>query len=184
MMNVGKRTYDEHGSTCRPSDTYNELRAIVIMRARFPAWQQKGYKYQAAEERFADVDGKWLCDGTTVGYSEIKSHSGRQMGDTTILNIRKWNKLVALQNQVTVPVLFITQYENVVAWQEVNVLRNVVSILQPITITDTKSVSRPSNTEPVWMIPTACLQHIYPDEAPLDDAVIAMLETLMEDIRQ
>lgn len=163
LLNIGSRTWDANGSICRPSDKFNERRAIVIMKARFPDLAQ--YDYWPAEQQFAAIDGQWLHNGFVKAFSEIKSHAGKTMGRTTILNLRKWQAMVALQSISAAPVIFIAQYENAVGFQNVEKLTKIVADLEPVTITDTKSAHRNTSTEAVWKIPTDLLSIIEPRDA-------------------
>jgi hypothetical protein len=88
LMNRGERGYDEFGRVCRPSDTFNEYRAISYMQSRYS--NMAAYEYRPSEDMFASIDGAWYdSEGELLGYTEIKSHPGKTMGETTILNLRK-----------------------------------------------------------------------------------------------
>jgi hypothetical protein len=173
LLNVGERTWDSNGSICRPSDKFNEQRAVAIMKARFPSHAE--CDYLPDDDPFATIDGKWMHDGVVRGFMEIKSHAGRTMGSKTILNLRKWRSLFAKQAASRVPVVFIAQYEDALAYQNVACLMVTVSHLQPARITDTKSAHRITSTEEVWMIPTDKMHIIEPNGAVIPDQSLAEL---------
>lgn len=177
LMNRGARTYDEHGRVCRPSDTYNEWRAILIMQARYE--QLASYTYKPSGEMFAPIDGAWYSqDGELMGYSEIKSHAGKTMGTTTILNLRKWKNLVD-QNKEKRTIL-IAQYEDKIAWASVDELTEIVSKLEPSMVHDHQSVQRSTSRELVWRIPTKAMHVIPVKDIPLPKASTDFLASLIK----
>ncbi len=180
LLNVGERTWDSNGSICRPSDKFNEQRAVAIMKARFPSHAE--CDYLPDDDPFATIDGKWMRDGVVKGFTEIKSHAGRTMGSKTILNLRKWRSLFAKQAASRVPVVFIAQYEDSIAYQSVENLMPILHGLQPARITDTKSAHRITSTEEVWMIPTDKMRIIEPSSAVITEADLKILNGLAAEI--
>ena len=175
LLNVGERTWDSKGSICRPSDKFNEQRAITILVSRFPSMRQ--YEYVPDPHPFGPIDGQWRSESGSklVAFSEIKSHAGRTMGSTTILNLRKWDVMDLLQQSTSVPVLFIAQYENAVAFQNMKELGRITSTFTSQFITDTKSAHRITSTEEVWKIPTDKMRIIKPEDAVIPDQSLAEL---------
>jgi hypothetical protein len=173
LLNVGERTWDSKGSICRPSDKYNEQRAIAILKAHFPSHAE--CDYLPDEDPFAAIDGKWMHKGMVKGFAEIKSHAGRTMGSTTILNLRKWRSLFLKQFSCDVPVVFVAQYNDALAYQSVENLMLVLSHLRPVSVTDTKSAHRITSTEEVWMIPTDKMHIIKPEDTVIPDQSLAEL---------
>lgn len=179
LMNRGARTYDEQGRVCRPSDSYNEWRAILLMQARYD--QLASYTYKPSEEMFAPIDGAWYSpEGELMGYSEIKSHAGKTMGPTTILNLRKWKNLVD-QNK-TKRTILIAQYEDKIAWVSVDELTETLSHLEPSMIHDHQSVQRSTSRELVWRIPTKTMHVISIKDTPLPKKSTDFLAKLTESL--
>jgi hypothetical protein len=135
------------------------------------------YEYVPDPHPFGPIDGQWRTrEGLAlVAFSEIKSHAGRTMGSTTILNLRKWDVMDLLQQSTSVPVLFIAQYENAVAFQNMKELGRIKSTFTSRFITDTKSAHRITSTEEVWMIPTDKMHIIEPNGAVIPDQSLAEL---------
>ena len=173
LLNVGERTWDSNGSIFRPSDKYNEQRAVTILKAHLPSHTE--CDYLPDDDPFAAIDGKWMHDGVVKGFMEIKSHAGRTMGSTTILNLRKWRSLFLKQYSSPVPVMFVAQYEDALAYQNVDDLLLTLFYLQPERITDTKSAHRITSTEEVWMIPTDKMYIIEPKDVVIPDQPLAEL---------
>jgi hypothetical protein len=149
------------------------------MKSAYP--HMRDYNYHPDPKTFALIDGWWDNGIELVGYSEIKSHSNKNMGGTTILNLRKWKSLVDAQRATKVPVIFIAQYEDALAWQTVTALTTIVDILKPEIVTDTQSVQRATSTEEVWRIPTGLMNVI--DNAPMPTEYVTILLGLSEQIR-
>ena len=173
LLNVGERTWDSKGSICRPSDKYNEQRAITIMKARYA--EHAECDYVPDDDPFAAIDGKWMHNGVVRGFTEIKSHAGRTMGSATILNLRKWRSLVAKQADSRVPVVFIAQYEDALAYQSVENLMLILPYLPPVLITDTKSAHRSTSTEEVKKIPVKDMHVLEPKDVAIPDQQLAEL---------
>ena len=180
LLNVGERTWDSNGSICRPSDKYNEQRAIAILKAHLPSYAE--CDYLPDEDPFASIDGKWMHNGVVRGFTEIKSHAGRTMGSTTMLNLRKWRSLFAKQFSCDVPVVFVAQYKDALAYQSVGNLMLVLSHLQPVRVTDTKSAYRVTSTEEVWKIPTDKMCIVEPNSAVITETDLKILNGLAADI--
>jgi hypothetical protein len=81
-----------------------------------------------------------------------------------------------------VPVVFVAQYEDALAYQSVENLMLVLSHLQPVSVTDTKSAHRVTSTEEVWKIPTDKMRIIKPEDAVITEADLKILNGLAADI--
>lgn len=182
MLDLGKRTYDSLGRVCRPADKYNERRAIIIMKSAYE--QYRNCVYRSYQEPFSPIDGEWRYNDEVVSYCEIKSHAGKSMSDTTILNLRKWKSICNKMDSTNKPLIFIAQYENKVGWADVSKIRRDVEALTPYTIHDSKSVQRSTSTELVWRIPTDLLTIVDEKAVEVSEKDIDILREMEREIRQ
>jgi len=176
LLNIGKRTYDSKGRVCRPADKYNELRAIMIMKSAYPEYASM--KYRPYHEPFSPIDGEWRKDETIKSYCEIKSHAGKNMGKSTILNLRKWKSILSKIDSTGLPLIFIAQYEDCLGWASIQDIRNDVESLEPRMIHDGQSVQRSTSTELVWHIPKDLLTIVSPHDARVNEERLYILDKM------
>jgi hypothetical protein len=180
LLNIGKRTYDSNGRVCRPADKYNELRAIMIMKSAYPEYASM--KYRSYQEPFAPIDGEWRKDEVIQSYCEIKSHAGKNMGKSTILNLRKWKSILSKIDGTGLPLIFIAQYEDSLGWANIQNIRSSVEALEPRIIHDGRSVQRSTSTELVWYIPKDLLTIVSPQDAKINEERLGILEKMETEV--
>jgi hypothetical protein len=152
----------------------------MIMKSAYPEYASM--KYRPYQEPFSPIDGEWRKNETVHSYCEIKSHAGKNMGKSTILNLRKWKSILYKIDNTGLPLIFIAQYEDYLGWANIQDIRNDVESLEPGMIHDGQSVQRSTSTELVWHIPISFLTTVSSQDTIINKERFDILDKMEEEI--